>query len=55
VTTPLHAADSVAAACEAAAARATAKDRVAVFGSFHTVGPALDWFEARERRRAQGF
>ena len=52
---PLHAADSVALACEAARAQATSKDRVAVFGSFHTVGPALDWYEARERRRAQGF
>ena len=22
-------------------------DRIVVFGSFHTVGPALDWLEAR--------
>jgi dihydrofolate synthase/folylpolyglutamate synthase len=33
----------VAAACVAARARATPADRVVVFGSFHTVGPALEW------------
>ena len=55
VTSPVHAADAVGEACEAALKRATDKDRIAVFGSFHTVGPALDWYEARERRRAQGF
>jgi dihydrofolate synthase/folylpolyglutamate synthase len=37
---------SVAAACEAALKAATPQDRVVVFGSFHTVGPALDWLEA---------
>jgi len=37
---------SVAEACAAARARATAADRIVVFGSFHTVGPALDWLEA---------
>lgn len=36
-------ADSVEAACTLAAARATPDDRVVVFGSFHTVGPALEW------------
>ncbi len=35
------------AACEAALAAAHPQDRIVVFGSFHTVGPALDWLEAR--------
>lgn len=34
---------SVAAGCDAAAALAGANDRIVVTGSFHTVGPALDW------------
>ncbi|MGO9935359.1 MAG: bifunctional tetrahydrofolate synthase/dihydrofolate synthase [Steroidobacteraceae bacterium] len=42
----VHAADSVSAACAAAAAAANSHDRIVVFGSFHTVGPALDWLEA---------
>ncbi len=37
---------SVAAACEAARAQAGPRDRIVVFGSFHTVGPALDWLES---------
>lgn len=36
-------ADSVAQGCEIARARAREGDRVVVFGSFHTVGPALEW------------
>lgn len=40
---PVAAADSVQAACAWAAARAQPGDRVLVFGSFHTVGPALEW------------
>jgi len=36
-------ADSVAAGCARAEALAHAGDRVLVFGSFHTVGPALAW------------
>ena len=39
--------DSVAGACAAALKFAGPLDRVVVFGSFHTVGPALDWLEAR--------
>jgi dihydrofolate synthase / folylpolyglutamate synthase len=39
-------AESVAAACSAAVKAATSQDRIVVFGSFHTVGPALDWLEA---------
>jgi dihydrofolate synthase / folylpolyglutamate synthase len=46
VTVSVHASDSVAAACAAAAAAANSRDRIVVFGSFHTVGPALDWLEA---------
>lgn len=46
VAVPVHIADSVAAACAAAAAVANSGDRIVVFGSFHTVGPALDWLEA---------
>jgi dihydrofolate synthase/folylpolyglutamate synthase len=34
-------------ACTAAAERAQAGDRIVVFGSFHTVGPAIDWLEAQ--------
>jgi dihydrofolate synthase/folylpolyglutamate synthase len=46
VSAPVHVADSVAAACAAAAAAAEPEDRILVFGSFHTVGPALDYLEA---------
>jgi dihydrofolate synthase/folylpolyglutamate synthase len=46
VAATVHAADSVSAACAAAAATAHCDDRIVVFGSFHTVGPALDWLEA---------
>jgi dihydrofolate synthase / folylpolyglutamate synthase len=42
----VYATDSVAAACAGAAAAASRGDRIVVFGSFHTVGPALDWLEA---------
>jgi dihydrofolate synthase/folylpolyglutamate synthase len=34
---------SVAQACELASALATPADRIVVFGSFHTVGPAIEW------------
>jgi dihydrofolate synthase/folylpolyglutamate synthase len=36
-------ADDVAAGCSLARSRARDGDRVVVFGSFHTVGPALEW------------
>jgi len=45
--TPASAHASVAEACAAARAQASPADRIIVFGSFHTVGPALDWLEAR--------
>jgi dihydrofolate synthase / folylpolyglutamate synthase len=44
---PLNLAGDVAAACAAALAGAGPLDRIVVFGSFHTVGPAMDWLEAR--------
>ena len=44
---PLRLADSVAAACAGALAASRPGDRIVVFGSFHTVGPAIDWLEAR--------
>jgi dihydrofolate synthase / folylpolyglutamate synthase len=39
--------ESVASACAAAFKSAGPLDRIAVFGSFHTVGPALDWLESQ--------
>jgi dihydrofolate synthase/folylpolyglutamate synthase len=47
VRTPVAAADSVASACAAASSAAERQDRIVVFGSFHTVGPAIDWLESR--------
>lgn len=47
VTVPLIVAADIAAACAAAAAAARPADRIVVFGSFHTVGPALDWLESQ--------
>jgi dihydrofolate synthase/folylpolyglutamate synthase len=44
---PAQALDSLPEACAAAAAAARDGDRIVVFGSFHTVGPALDWLESR--------
>ncbi len=46
VAAPVEAAPSIAAACAAASANARPKDRIVVFGSFHVVGPAMDWLEA---------
>jgi dihydrofolate synthase / folylpolyglutamate synthase len=46
---PLHIAADIEAGCAAALAVARAGDRIVVFGSFHTVAPALDWLEARAR------
>jgi len=40
---PVYTAPSVVAACESARAAARPGDRIVVCGSFHTVGPALDW------------
>jgi dihydrofolate synthase/folylpolyglutamate synthase len=43
ISSPIAIADNIAAACAAAAAAAGPSDRIVVFGSFHTVGPALEW------------
>jgi dihydrofolate synthase/folylpolyglutamate synthase len=48
VTVPVEAAQDTAAGCDAALAHAHPEDRIVVFGSFHTVGPALDWLEAHD-------
>jgi dihydrofolate synthase/folylpolyglutamate synthase len=48
VAVPVETADSISAGCAAALAHANPGDRIVVFGSFHTVGPALDWLEAHE-------
>ena len=40
-----HVADDVADACAHARDIARPNDRIVVFGSFHTVGPALEWLE----------
>lgn len=42
---PTAAFGDVAGACSAALLEATGLDRIVVFGSFHVVGPALDWLE----------
>ena len=48
VAAPVAAAGSTAAGCAAALGHAKPDDRILVFGSFHTVGPALDWLEAHD-------
>jgi len=45
-----HVARDVAEACEYARRLQRESDRVVVFGSFHTVGPALEWLGALTRR-----
>ena len=47
VAVPVSAVGDVASACQAALGAAGPRDRIAVFGSFHTVGPALDWLESQ--------
>jgi dihydrofolate synthase / folylpolyglutamate synthase len=46
VAAPVEAAASIAAGCAAALANANRHDRIVIFGSFHVVGPAMDWLEA---------
>jgi dihydrofolate synthase/folylpolyglutamate synthase len=48
VAVPVEAAEGTFAGCAAALAQARPNDRILVFGSFHTVGPALDWLEAHD-------
>ena len=47
VDVPVALANDVAAACAATSAAAGAGDRIIVFGSFHTVGPALEWLDSQ--------
>jgi dihydrofolate synthase / folylpolyglutamate synthase len=47
VQATVTAAEDVASACAAALNAASPPDRIVVFGSFHTVGPALDWLDAQ--------
>jgi dihydrofolate synthase/folylpolyglutamate synthase len=47
VMTPVLVEERLEEACAAAMERAQAGDRIVVFGSFHTVGPAIDWLEAQ--------
>jgi dihydrofolate synthase/folylpolyglutamate synthase len=46
-------AEPLADACAAASARAGRRDRIVVFGSFHTVGPAIDWLETHGLLRSE--
>lgn len=48
VAVPVEAAEGISAGCAAALAHARPNDRILIFGSFHTVGPALDWLEAHD-------
>jgi dihydrofolate synthase/folylpolyglutamate synthase len=48
VAAPVQAAKDTGAGCAAAFAAAKPGDRIVVFGSFHVVGPALDWLEVRD-------
>ena len=48
VAAPVASSVSTPAGCAAALAHAKPEDRILVFGSFHTVGPALDWLEAHD-------
>jgi dihydrofolate synthase/folylpolyglutamate synthase len=45
VAVPVEWVEDLSAGCEAALAAAGPADRIVVFGSFHSVGPALDWLE----------
>ena len=48
VTVPVKVAANPPEGCASALADAKPADRIVVFGSFHTVGPALDWLEAHD-------
>jgi dihydrofolate synthase/folylpolyglutamate synthase len=43
---PVATAANIAEGCASALKGAEPQDRIVIFGSFHTVGPALDWLEA---------
>lgn len=42
----LHVAQNIEAACQVAQSSANKSDRIVAFGSFHTVGPVLEWIES---------
>jgi dihydrofolate synthase/folylpolyglutamate synthase len=44
---PVHTAAGIEQGCAAALAQAAPADRIVLFGSFHTVGPAMTWLESR--------
>jgi dihydrofolate synthase / folylpolyglutamate synthase len=46
IDAPVHIVSDIAAGCGQALAAASVADRIVVFGSFHTVAPAMDWLEA---------
>jgi len=48
ITVPVTLAPDIATACVGASAAAKEGDRIVVFGSFHTVGPAVDWLESQQ-------
>jgi dihydrofolate synthase/folylpolyglutamate synthase len=48
IVSPVTLTSDIAAACAGASAAAMEGDRIVVFGSFHTVGPALDWLESQQ-------
>lgn len=48
VAVPVEAANSTSAGCAAALAGSNPMDRIVVFGSFHAVGPVLDWLESHD-------
>jgi dihydrofolate synthase/folylpolyglutamate synthase len=54
VAVTVSTADSVAEACQAALGAAAPTDRIVVFGSFHTVGPALEWLESQGLLPSEG-
>ncbi len=46
LSVPVVLTPDIASACAAAAAASREGDRIVVFGSFHTVGPALEWLDS---------
>jgi dihydrofolate synthase/folylpolyglutamate synthase len=46
--TVTHVAQDVSSGCEFAQSQIQPEDRVVVFGSFYTVGPALEWISAHQ-------
>jgi dihydrofolate synthase / folylpolyglutamate synthase len=49
INAPVHIAADIEGGCAAALAAVRAGDRIVVFGSFHSVAPALDWLAALAR------